>query len=432
MHGAFGDIRSALQSRPSARAWQHLCQVLERCEDNLQTHQAIMPYVHTHLKTWPDHLRICPRRWLDQEGGSHLIGLARNVVLKQSGIDDRALRRWIDHPLLSGIKIMDLRHNWIRPQGAHALSRAATLTEMTHLLLGYNQIGDEGINHLAQAVGFEALSHLDASRNDLSDVCTAAFLHASFTKQIQGLNLSHNWIGQSGAYTLSQCRWKSLRQVNLSHNQLGDDGTEYLFGAEATFYRKLHSLDLSHNNITAKGARALAWIPAPNTLDTLILADNRLGTQGLHFLAESSRLKRLRVLDVRRNQIPDDGLWAFENLQHLPALRVLILDENHLSAAGFAALQNAQNLSNLQVLSLNHNALGDEGIEALCQIPHFRHIHTLRLDDNQLSRQAMASLRDYPFEQLRHLSLRSNLIGAEDLELLSQAKWFKGVDVVYL
>lgn len=385
----------------------------------------MMPYVRQHLKRWPDGLRLCPRRWLERDDTTPAImGMARKLSLKQAGIDDRALMRVIDHPILSSVRILDVRHNWIREQGAQAIARSHALNNITHMLLGYNQLGDAGMHHLAHAPNgtLGSLSHLDASRNDLSDVCTAAFLHARFTRQMQAINLAHNWIGPSGAFTLSQCPWGRLRQVNLSHNQLGDRGTEYLFGPDA-FCRKLHSLDLSHNNITAKGTRALAWITASNVLDTLVLANNRLGTQGLHFLAESSRLRRLRVLDVRRNQIPDDGMWAFESLQHLPSLRVLNLDENHLSAHGIKALKGAQGLANLSVLSLSNNGLGDEGVEALCQLPHFVHLKTLKLNANQLTPWSMAMLRDYPFKRLEHLSLKGNQLTEHDKQVLNTAPW---------
>ena len=429
-HTQFGELRSILHEPPSASAWNRLCAILEvHAQHPERMSQRVLPYALQGLKRWPDALRVCPRRWLEDRAYTWvLVSLTRCVHLARAGMDDQGLRRVLSKPPISSVRVLDLRHNWVRALGAHHVSVSNTLTNVTHLFLGYNQIADEGAQSILESGRLGALTHLDLMRNGLSANALAyAPEQSALLERLQALNMGHNWLGERGAELLGARTWAHLRHLNLHANALGDVGCARLFEHPERF-AALEHLDLGHNNLGPRSAQTLAWQLPHERIKTLSLQDNRLGTRGLHHLIESTRLKDLQVLDVRRNQLPSDGLRAFEDITHLRGLRGLYLDDNLLDARGVRALRNAPCLGGLHTLSLGRNALDDAAIEALCQLECVRHVHTLNLEGNRLGSDGCAALARAPFGQLRQLNVRANDLSAEDARVLRAAPWFCDLD----
>lgn len=425
-HTQFGELRSILHGKPSASAWNRLCGLLEAqtaCAERMSHH--VLPYTLSQLKSWPHDLRVCPRRWLEDRTYTWaLMSVARRVSLARAGLNDQALGRILSKPPFSSIRILDIRHNWVRPPGARHVATNNTLTNLTHLLLGYNQISDQGAQSILESRRLGKLTHLDLTRNGLSDNALAYIPeHSDLIQGLQALNVSHNWIGAHGGAHVAHQHWKQLRFLNMHANALGDAGCARLFETPDNFPQLKH-IDLGHNNLGPRSAQTLAWHMPAACLDTLILQDNRLGTRGLHHLVESTRMRHVRVLDVRRNQIPSDGLRAFEDLTHMHNLQGLFLDDNLLDARGIEAMHKAPSLDALHTLSLGHNALGDDAIEALCGLTCVAHMRVLNLEHNRLGSAGCLALARAPFQNLRRLNVRANALTEEDVRVLKCAPWF--------
>lgn len=431
-HRQFGELRSILHGAPSASAWSQLCAVLEAqtgCAKRMSQH--ILPYTLMQLKSWPDALRVCPRRWLEDRAYTWaLMSVVRRVNLARAGLDDQALGRVLSKPPLASVRTLDIRHNWVRAQGAHHVATNSALGNLTHVLLGYNQISDQGAQSILESRRLLKLTHLDLTRNGLSDSALAHMPpECDMAQGLHAFNVSHNWLGVPGAAHVGRQRWPRLTWLNVRANALGDAGCARLF-ERPDHFPALEHIDLGHNNLGPRSAKTLAWHMPQAGVDTLILQDNRLGKRGLYHLVESTRMRQVRVLDVRRNQIPSDGMSAFEDLTHMRNLEGVLLDDNLLDARAIQAMHNAPSLQRLRTLGLGRNALGDDAVEALCALPCVEHLRVLNLEHNRLGRDGCVALARAPFRHLHHLNVRANGLTPQDLHILKRAPWFEGLNVL--
>jgi hypothetical protein len=58
----FGDIRSAVQQKPTKKAWHHLCGLLDKLDDAVLEDE-LLPYLRAHLSQWPHIKRPMPASW---------------------------------------------------------------------------------------------------------------------------------------------------------------------------------------------------------------------------------------------------------------------------------------------------------------------------------------------------------------------------------
>ena len=158
----------------------------------------------------------------------------------------------------------------------------------------------------------------------------------------------------------------------------------------------LEDLDLSDNEIDARGVQALAGVFLNGPVKILNLSENSLGPEGAVLLASAfesmTRLEQLdltdnglgegtlelvsrglpasmRALRLGSNGIDDQGLSAIgRTLDALPALECLELPNNDVSDAGLVNLANLLETGRdlrLKTLDLGGNGFGDEGCSAL-------------------------------------------------------------------
>ena len=120
MQGRFGEIRSAVQERPSSTSWNHLYEAIAQV-DLSRFVDELLPYVSENLAKWPDELRVCPQGWLD--------------LLLEHGLAHPGLalvrRLWRPHLTLDELEV---------------LSTTVELSELTYLSLVSNSLGEEAVN----------------------------------------------------------------------------------------------------------------------------------------------------------------------------------------------------------------------------------------------------------------------------------------------
>ena len=82
-------------------------------------------------------------------------------------------------------------------------------------------------------------------------------------------------------------------------------------------------------------------------------------------LSKSEKLKQLISLNLSKNNITDDGAKALARSISLGKLKKLDLNFNRIGDEGAFAIAESKSLSNLESLKLGQNKIGTEGTTAL-------------------------------------------------------------------
>jgi Ran GTPase-activating protein (RanGAP) involved in mRNA processing and transport len=136
--------------------------------------------------------------------------------LNQEGAE--AIASW-DAPML---RSLDLSANHLGATGALHLRRSAWIKNLRHLNLAENNLREEGIGHLAPALG--ALLKTLALDSNLLEASSGQFLAESPARErLVILELSRNRIGNRGWELLSEKPWPKLRHLGLMLNDVGPD-----------------------------------------------------------------------------------------------------------------------------------------------------------------------------------------------------------------
>lgn len=178
--------------------------------------------------------------------------------------------------------------------------------------------------------------------------------------------------------------------------------------------KKLVTLDLSKNNISAKDAIALASIlKNMTTMKTLDIGHNNLGDKGAANIAGALQYMRsLSTLNIAFNNIGSSGITAIsEAIELLPVVAVTNRDDfNDIMIGKLDGFYNNKNIrasiyntmgnvsksilgKNLAVLNLSGNNIRDVGAAALAEaLPSMTNLTTLDLGYNHIGAAGMAAL----------------------------------------
>ncbi|XP_078361506.1 uncharacterized protein LOC144645842 [Oculina patagonica] len=131
------------------------------------------------------------------------------------------------------ISLIDLFANNIGPLGCAEITKLFDNdnSQLTHLNLGYNRIGDEGVKQLSKVIVNSNLESLNLSGNNITD---------------KGLN-----------YLSDKLVNTKVKSLNLSYNNITDKGLNYL--SDKLVNTKVKSLDLSsfNSNITREAEQRI-------------------------------------------------------------------------------------------------------------------------------------------------------------------------------
>lgn len=202
----------------------------------------------------------------------------------------------------SSIRMLDLSHNPIPPEGAKALENALQQTNLQRLYARRCQLGSGLQTASCQEI------YLDG--NGLSNEGVVALAKLHIKSNIQVLDLSHNAIHANGAKALAEMMSKNerLKKAIFRGCQLEDSGAlEIAVGLENTACQEI---DLDGNAITDEGAKAVASGLKMNTgLLKLILDWNKIADGGAKALAAARVNKTLEEL-LQSNSIGPEGQEA--------------------------------------------------------------------------------------------------------------------------
>ncbi|XP_044791944.2 NLR family CARD domain-containing protein 3 isoform X2 [Bubalus bubalis] len=247
--------------------------------------------------------------------------------------------------------------------------------------------------------------------------------------RIQRISLAENQISNKGAKALARSLLvnRSLTTLDLRSNSIGPQGAKALADA-LKINRTLASLSLQSNRIRDDGARSMAEALAANrTLSVLQFSSNSIGDGGAKALAEALMVNQgLKSLDLQSNSISDPGVAALMGaLCANQTLLSLNLRENSISPEGAQDLARAlRTNSTLKSLDLTANLLHDQGAQAVAEaVRENRTLTSLHLQWNFIQAGAAKALGQalQLNTSLTSLDLQENAIGDEGASAVASA-----------
>ncbi|KAM3930702.1 dynein regulatory complex subunit 5 [Leptodactylus fuscus] len=163
--------------------------------------------------------------------------------------------------------------------------------------------------------------------------------------------------------------FKKLKVFRLHRSKVDDDKVRVLIRSLLDHPCLVH-LDLSHNQISDRGVRAIAKLLNQSQLRILNLCNNNICPHGAQAIAHAlSKNNTLQIVNLRLNHIGDEGGQALCNaLLQNTSLERLHIGSNELSepTASFLAQVLSQNTS-LKNINISCNRIGVDGGKQLLE-----------------------------------------------------------------
>lgn len=451
---SFGDLRSLLQTPGPQLPWEQVWSMLERAPPSeLGTW---VGYVRGHQSRW-QRPRECavPPHALDallSERDLPELAAAQCLSVRDRDLGDAEIFEISMCPYLDNLSILELGWNrrmpWRRERITYScvrdLLKSQALSRITTLAITGQHLGADALCAILERGGFEQLTSLDFSFNDLAflqahharDLHTAPrelslrdcsltlnclsalregqlFEHLTLLdlsqnqtleprdltqlitlhgwRQLETLRLSHNGIPAEGLCAmLAALGQRSLRELDVSANALfagGEQPLERELGSQLAGYAALQVLDLSATHLHDVALKRLLSHAPLTSLTSLSLAGNTLSLQSVGALEEWGQLERLAALDLSRNQLRDDGVRQLLMCCRGSRMRRLGLASNDFGDEAMSVLA-ADPMPQLEVLDLANNRLTLQGVQAIFSSGCFPGLRELRVDSNPIDTSA--------------------------------------------
>ena len=351
------------------------------------------------------------------------------------------------------VRSLELTNNNLGPLGCKQIQPLLAISDkkcnhakLRRLNLHGNEIEDEGVRHLAEALTHSncKLNSLHLSGNDsisgkgvkhLAEAlthgnCKLNSLHLSGNDSISGKGVKH----LAEALTHSNCK---LNRLHLSGNDsISGEGVKHLAKALTDSNCKLNSLHLSGNDsISDEGVKHLAEALTDSNckLNSLHLSGNdSISDEGVKHLAEAltNRNCKLNILNLSLNKVRNEGVKHLAGaLTHSNCkLNSLILNSFVFINEGVKHLTQALTHSdcNLNSLNLSNSFIRDEGVKHLAKALTYSNckLNSLNLSSNFISDEGvkhLAKALTHGNCKLNSLNLSSNFIRDEGVKHLAEA-----------
>ncbi|XP_075056881.1 dynein regulatory complex subunit 5 [Mixophyes fleayi] len=217
-----------------------------------------------------------------------------------------------------------------------------------------------------------SMDHFDLNLIALS-LCGLEELHLVYGVKGCGMNFEWNLF----RFTKRDCStlaatfktFRNLKVFRLHRSKVDDEKVRVLIRSLLDHPSLVH-LDLSHNQISDRGARAVGKLLNQSQLQILNLCNNNVRPHGAQAIAYAlSKNNNLSSLNLRLNRIGDEGGQALCNaLLQNTSLVTLHLGSNELSEPTVTVLSQvlSQNTS-LRSVSLSSNRIGLDGGKQLLE-----------------------------------------------------------------
>jgi len=228
---------------------------------------------------------------------------------------------------LKKLTVLDLSSLELKDEGLKLFSKCDYLRNLTSLNLSNNQITDIGFDSLITSSFLSNLSRLNVSKNNLKNI---KFNNYKYLVNLTHVDLSDNNI--IPIITLGDI-FQEIKSLNLSRNT-----NLVLFeNSEEIKLHKLSTLDLSGCDIKIKGLKNLLKNDIFNSLLEVNLSRNELGNDCVYELSQIKNLVKLESLDLSFNEIEARGLEKLDKCA-FKSLSKLNLSNNQLKNDGVEIL----------------------------------------------------------------------------------------------
>ncbi len=436
LNDALQEFRQILYDDPTARTWQKISDLIDRCPP--ESLEMALEYVEGHIGRWggeiwfdrwssdhPEHpdLREAPRQWVEeilQGNFSPKHGLARVFRFGNRNLVGKLAQRITEDPWLTRATFLDMSHNKslpatffkqlgqtgrlstlshlsltecrLNPSAARALVEAESLSNLTHLSLHGVDFKDGAAKELSSATRWTKLRFFDASYSRSAEG-VEGFLATPCVSSLETLKLEAIGVGAALGEVLRDAgRMTRLRKLSVSYNALGSAGGLSL--SRADHLKGLTSFSASNNGLNVDAVEALVQSGILDEVEQLDLACNPLGHAAALALG---KLSNINNLSVSRAGLDDSAAMALIESSFAHRLTSLHMGENALGDDFVRALANATHIKGLKWLTLYNTQITDEGIEALANAPHLASLEDLYLTSAHLTPRSLALIEASPF-----------------------------------
>ncbi len=160
----FGALRSLLAEDTHAEGWgERLLELSEKARalDEQVWQEQWAPYIRDASRSLPAPLLEVESLEGLEHTATLLPGCLFSLILGSNEIGDEGARALAQSPHLTSLSQLHLNYNGIGDEGARALAQSPHRTSLAYLGLRGNGIGDEGARALAQSEHLASLTQLD-------------------------------------------------------------------------------------------------------------------------------------------------------------------------------------------------------------------------------------------------------------------------------
>jgi uncharacterized protein (TIGR02996 family) len=344
-----------------------------------------------------------PRRPGSPESILAIPGL-RELTIIGNLVARRDLAQLADSPVLSTLRILNVRNCSLGVDGFRRLVASPQLGNLTALRAAFNSIGNGGISALIDAGTINSLTELDLAETGsygrygedpiIEDTGLAELAGWPGFARVRSLTLSGNAVGQAGLEALlGSPDATGLKELAVRNNSLNPVAMQEFHAAPQELH--LDVLDLGENLLGERGVEPLASAPCLRELKVLHLDRCELPLAGARQLARAPFFGSLRRLNVSHNSFGPEGLQALLKKKP-PELHTLQMIDNDLGDEGVSHLAGSPASDTLLELDLSRNGLKSAAALALAESEHLRNLLILRLDSNKISDRARTKLAGSP------------------------------------
>ena len=316
-----------------------------------------------------------------------------------AGLEDRQFAKFIDAPMMQrGLKRLDLAWSGVAERGVRAIAKAPHLHSLEALdLEGCRELSPDGAWHrLLHSSLLTNLRRLDASKAWLTTEHLRTLGNSPLLAHLTHLDVGYNDIGDrflSQILTQGEHRPHRLTHLTLWNTSLGGTLPTHLAGTGAL--KTLEHLDVGNNHFRGADVPTLLREVEMPHLRHLSLRSNALGRSG-EALKDCPRCPELTNLNLWSNHLGERGVAALAASDLLGTVETLNLRHNHIDAATLRTLCDKADLSHVKDLDLSVNPLDEEAVDLLATTDALPSLRTLKVLENDLHVHQLDRIRANP------------------------------------
>lgn len=247
---------------PSENAWLAITELFASWEEG-EAKSAALDHANELLSAWDTALRYIDSSWkylYRQEGLSSVAKIARrlsvNARMQQGNAE---LEKIAASPYVNDLSWLEIRKSELWQSGLKAVAASPYLRNLRRLVLDRLTLSEEETGILSSA-SLPALEELQLTGIGLDTPRLEKLLRSQLVKNIRHLGLSSNLLNDESISVLYPSVPPQLRSLNLSFNYIRDTGAGLL--TNEAWLAKLDALDLSGNPISPGAKERLRNVAA--------------------------------------------------------------------------------------------------------------------------------------------------------------------------